>query len=229
MEMATILLAEDDARLASMLERYLARHGYVVTIESQGERVLGRILAERPQLVILDIGLPGEDGLSICRRARVVWEGWILMLTGRGGENDEVVGLELGADDYLAKPVNPRLLLAHVQALFRRQPRQREQVPVRVDAGALHLDAARRVASVGKSVLDLTDADFDLLWVLASHPGETLSRRFLHERLRGGRWDPEDRSIDMRIQRLRQKLEALPKPPAAIATVRGAGYVLSIG
>jgi DNA-binding response OmpR family regulator len=227
MELATILLVEDDLRLAASIADYLGRHGYVVAHEPRGERALARILAERPALVILDIGLPGEDGLSICRRARAVWEGWLLIVTARAAERDEALGLDLGADDYLAKPVSPRLLLAHVQALFRRQPRQRE-APAQLAAGALRLDALRREACVGDTVLDLTPAEFELLWVLASYAGQTLDRPFLHARVRGGRWDPEDRSIDMRVQRLRQKLDALPVPPATITTVRGAGYAFAV-
>ncbi len=208
--MATrILLVEDDDKLAALVAEYLQKKGYQVAIEARGDTAVDRILAEQPDLVILDIMLPGLDGLKVCKQVRDRYSGPILMLTALDDEIDEVVGLEIGADDYLAKPVRPRLLLAHLEALLRRAPANvsppTSGSPV-LEVGPLRLDASRREVWVVNRSLDLTTAEFDLLALLMRHAGETLSREQIYNELRGIDYDGIDRSIDLRIARLRKKI-----------------------
>jgi two-component system response regulator RstA len=221
---ACILLVEDDAPLAAMIAEYLSGHGFRVGIEPRGDTAVARILAEKPDLVILDLALPGEDGLTICRRLRPAFSQPILMLTARGDDTDEVVGLELGADDYLAKPVRPRVLLARVRALLRR-PETASLGQDVITAGDVVVDPATRVARVGGVTLDLTNGEFDLLYLLASRAGEVLARRYLHERLLSTKYDEIDRAIDLRVSRLRQKLAGLRPDREHIKSVRGVGYL----
>ena len=221
-----LLLVEDDERLAALVAEYLGTHGFRVGIEADGARAVDRIVAEQPDLVILDLMLPGEDGLSICRRIRPRYDGPVLMLTARGDEVDQVVGLEVGADDYGAKPASPRLLLARVSALLRRgrTPASSREVS-RLEQEELVIDRASRVATLAGVELDLSTAEFDLLWVLVEGAGTVLSRDTLLEALRGIDYDGLDRSIDLRVSKLRQKLGDDPRQPARIKTVRGVGYL----
>jgi two-component system, OmpR family, response regulator RstA len=223
-----ILIVEDDAPLAGLIGDYLRRHGFEVRIEGRGDRALARILDERPALVVLDLTLPGEDGLSVCRRARPRYAGPILMLTARGDDLSEVMGLDAGADDYLQKPVRPRVLLARVQALLRRgaAPMPDEG---RLQVGPLSIDRRAREAAVAGTPLELTSGEFDLLWLLASHAGKVLSRQALLERLRGVEYDGIDRSVDLRVSRLRQKIGALAPGAEIIKSVRGVGYLYKDG
>ena len=223
--MALIFLVEDDTRLASLMSEYLTQSGHHVLLEERGDRAVDRILDERPDLVVLDVMLPGEDGLSICRRLRPAFRGPILMLTARGEELDQVLGLELGADDYVAKPVSPRLLLARIKALLRRGEALGEEEPAeQVTCGTLVIDRAAREARVGAQVMGLTTAEFDLLWHMANNPGTALSREDLVRALRGIDWDGIDRSIDVRVSQLRRKLAAYTEHKERIKTVRGQGY-----
>ena len=227
-----ILLVEDDARLAQLVKEYLeASDAFDVAIEGRGDTAVERIVAEQPDLVILDVMLPGLDGLSVCKRVRDRFAGPILMLTALGDEVDEVVGLELGADDYVAKPASPRKVLARVRSLLRRVPAQDERTagePQGVIAvGELQVDPGRRVASLAGRELDLTTAEFDLLWLLARHVGETLEREAIYQQLRGIEWDGMDRSIDLRVLRLRKKLGDDAAHPRFIKSVRGVGYLLA--
>ncbi|MCO4773633.1 MAG: winged helix-turn-helix domain-containing protein [Deltaproteobacteria bacterium] len=220
---ARLLLVEDDERLASLTSEYLTQSGFEVAIESRGDRAVDRILADDPDLVVLDLMLPGEDGLSICRRVRPSWSGPILMLTARGEEIDQVLGLEMGADDYVAKPVSPRLLLARIRALLRRK-----QTPVgddeKVVVGSLVVDRSTREARIDGVAMDMTSAEFDLLWLLASHAGKPLTREELIRHLRGIEYDGIDRSMDVRVSQLRRKLAQDPRHADRIKTVRGVGY-----
>lgn len=219
--MPKILLVEDDERLASLTAEYLRNNGHEVDVEGRGDTAVDRILNERPDLVVLDIMLPGEDGLSVCRKVRPQFGNPILMLTARGEELDQVVGLEMGADDYVAKPVSPRLLLARIKALLRRgAPNDGD----RVTCGSLSVDRAAREARVGEEVVDLTSAEFDLLWALARRPGEPISREDLLQELRGITWDGVDRSMDVRVSQLRRKLADFADHQDRIKTVRGVGY-----
>ena len=218
-----ILLVEDDLRTAALVREYLVGQGFVVDHEPDGNRAGKRIVAEQPDLVLLDLMLPGKDGLTICREVRGSYPGPILMMTARGDEIDQVVGLELGADDYVAKPVGPRLLVARIRALLRR-PAGKVAPPERVEIGALVVDRTRREVSVGGRAVGLTTAEFDLLWVLASRAGEVVSRAELLEALRGIAYDGIDRSIDMRVSAVRRRIER--GKLQWIKTVRGEGYLL---
>jgi DNA-binding response OmpR family regulator len=222
-----ILLVEDDAPLASMVADFLAPHGFDVSIEGRGDTAVERIAEENPEAVVLDVNLPGLDGFSVCRAARAGYRGAIIMLTARGEEIDEVLGLEAGADDYMAKPVRPRALLARLRTHLRRvTPAEQASDPITV--GSLVVDAARRGVEVGSTVLDLTTAEFDLLNLLARHAGRTLSRNDIYQEIHGVKYDGVDRSIDLRISRLRKKLGDDPAKPQCIKSVRGVGYMLSM-
>ncbi len=219
--MAKLLLVEDDERLASLVAEYLRNNGHEVDVEGRGDRAVERILTERPDLVVLDVMLPGEDGLSVCRKVRPQFGNPILLLTARGEELDQVLGLEMGADDYVAKPVSPRLLLARIKALLRRgAPTDGDQISV----GSLVVDRGARSATVGGVPLELTSAEFDLLWALARRPGEPITREELLKDLRGITWDGVDRSMDVRVSQLRRKLAAFDDHSDRIKTVRGVGY-----
>ena len=229
---SSILLVEDDARLAQLVKEYLeASDAFDVSIEGRGDQAVERIVAEQPDLVILDVMLPGLDGLTVCKRVRDRFAGPILMLTALGDEVDEVVGLELGADDYVAKPASPRKVLARVRTLLRRVPvRDEPAAPgprALITVGALEVDPGRRLASLEGRELDLTTAEFDLLWLLARHVGETMDREAIYKRLRGIEWDGMDRSIDLRVLRLRKKLGDDAAHPRFIKSVRGVGYLLA--
>ncbi len=231
-----ILLVEDDHKLSHLIKDFLETTGeFAVDIEPRGDRAVDRIVGERPDLVILDVMLPGMDGLQVCRQVRERYPGPILMLTALGDEVDEVVGLELGADDYVAKPASPRKLLARVRTLLRRsgdagdaRAERASGGDRRVDLGDLVVDSTNRVASLDGALLDLTTAEFDLLWLLARHAGETLDRERIYEELRGIEWDGLDRSIDLRVARLRKKLGDDARNPRRIKSIRGVGYLLAV-
>ena len=226
-----ILLVEDDERLAELTAEYLRKNDLEVLVEGHGNSAEARILAERPDLVILDVMLPGKDGFEICRAVRARYQGVILMLTARDEDFDQILGLELGADDYIAKPVQPRLLLARIKALLRRSPvgtgGAEASKPAELAFGSFHISQATRTACLGPDCIDLTTAEFDLLWLLARHAGSVLSRDDLLQELRGIGFDGLDRSIDARISRLRRKLGDDPENPTRIKTVRGKGYLFS--
>ena len=222
-----ILLVEDDLELAKLVVEYLEQNDFAVVVEPRGDRANDAIAQLSPDLVILDIMLPGLDGLTICRQARPVYAGPILMLTARGDELDEVVGLEVGADDYLTKPVRPRVLLARIRTLLRRTAGASDAAALRrVEVGGLAVDAGRRTVSLDGQGVELTSAEFDLLWYLAKHAGEPLSREQIYREVRGIEHDGIDRSIDLRVSRLRSKLGA--RGPKLIKSVRGVGYQLVI-
>ncbi len=230
-----ILLVEDDDRLAKLTAEYLQKNDFDVSIEVRGDTAETRILSENPDLVILDIMLPGKDGFEVCRAVRTTYNGVILMLTARDEDLDQILGLELGADDYLAKPVQPRLLLARIKALLRRTPvalplnngEQESEDTAELSFGSFSISQATRSAHLNKEAIDLTTAEFDLLWLLARHAGSILSRDDLLQQLRGIGFDGLDRSIDARISRLRRKLGDDPENPTRIKTVRGKGYLFS--
>lgn len=225
-----ILLVEDDERLAELTAEYLRRNDLDVTIEGRGDSAETRILAEQPDLVILDVMLPGKDGFEVCRAVRPHYRGVILMLTARDEDFDQILGLEMGADDYIAKPVQPRLLLARIKALLRRFPGPAESGPASNEErifGQFRISQATRTATLAGQGIDLTTAEFDLLWLLACHAGNVLSRDDLLQELRGIGFDGLDRSIDARISRLRKKLNDDPENPTRIKTVRGKGYLFS--
>ncbi|WP_454255625.1 response regulator [Pseudomonas sp. Marseille-Q8238] len=222
-----ILIVEDDQRLAELTREYLESNGLKVDIESDGAKAAARILKEQPDLVVLDLMLPGEDGLSICRKVRSRYDRPILMLTARTDDMDEVLGLEMGADDYVCKPVRPRVLLARIRALLRR--REGSEAPAesqrRLEFGQLVIDSALREAWLREQSIELTSAEFDLLWLLAANAGRILSREEIFTALRGIEYDGQDRSIDVRISRIRPKIGDDPMHPRLIKTVRSKGYL----
>lgn len=223
-----ILIVEDDQRLAELTREYLASNGFGVRIEADGARAVKRIVEEQPDLVVLDLMLPGLDGLAVCREVRGRYDGPILMLTARADDMDQVLGLEMGADDYVCKPIRPRVLLARVRALLRR--REPGEAPVDLDSkrlsfGPLTVDNALREAWLRGESIELTSAEFDLLWLLVSNPGRTLSREEIFGELRGIEYDGQDRSIDVRISRIRPKIGDDPEHPRLIKTIRGKGYL----
>ena len=226
-----ILLIEDDQRLANLTAEYLRKNDFEVGIEERGDTAESRILNENPDLVILAIMLPGKDGFEVCRGVRSRYKGVILMLTARDEDLDQILGLELGADDYIAKPVQPRLLLARIKALLRRAPTTQDNDSENADGelafGSFRISQATRSTHLGSESIELTTAEFDLLWLLASHAGSVLSRDDLLQQLRGIGFDGLDRSIDARISRLRRKLGDDPENPTRIKTVRGKGYLFS--
>jgi two-component system response regulator RstA len=231
----TILLVEDDQKLVNVVREFLVGKGFAVMHEPDGHHAVRRIVDENPDLIILDLMLPGLSGLDVCRRVRPRYNGPILMLTALQDEVDEVVGLEVGADDYLAKPVRPRLLLARIGALLRRS---RDRVPQPRDAaaaepepivlGGMTIDPTAREAHLDGQRLDLTTTEFELLHYLATRAGQIVSREQICRELRGSEWDGLDRSIDIRITRLRRKLGDSGKNPELIKSVRGEGYMLVV-
>lgn len=222
MTAARILIVEDDLRLAALTRDFLEHHGLTASVEADGARAAARVMDERPDLVILDRMLPGEDGLSICRRIRPGYAGAILMLSARSEDTEQIDGLENGADDYVCKPVRPSLLLARVRTLLRRREAQ-EIAPECLQIAGLRLDSRQREVHRDGQRIDLTGAEFDLLWHLASRAGQTLSRDELFLALRGIPYDGLDRSVDVRIAHLRAKLGETHSHPL-ILTVRGKGY-----
>ncbi|MBM3106823.1 response regulator transcription factor [Pseudomonas sp. V1] len=220
-----VLIVEDDQRLADLTREYLQANGFEVEVEGDGAKAAARIIAEQPDLVILDLMLPGEDGLSICRKVRQQFSGPILMLTARSDDLDQVQGLDLGADDYVCKPVRPRLLLARINALLRRsEPAESEPVQC-LQFGPLRVDNVLREAWLQDNGIELTSAEFDLLWLLVSNAGRTLSREEIFTSLRGVGYDGQDRSIDVRISRIRPKIGDDPEHPRMIKTIRSKGYL----
>ena len=228
---AKILVVDDDLRLRELLKRYLTEQGYGVNVAADGES-MNRVRArERYDLLVLDLMMPGEDGLAICRRLRANADTTpIIMLTAKGDEIDRIIGLEMGADDYLPKPFNPRELLARIQAVLRRQaPLPIPSAPAAtanvVEFGGFVLDlAARRLAKDGVDVA-LTTGEFALLKILVEHAREPLSREKLMELARGREHEPFDRSIDIQVSRVRKLVEPDSAKPRYIQTVWGFGYV----
>jgi two-component system OmpR family response regulator/two-component system response regulator RstA len=222
-----ILLVEDDAPLALMVVDFLAPHGFDVGIEGRGDTAVDRIMKENPDAVVLDLNLPGLDGFAVCQAVRSSYRGPIIMLTARGEEIDEVLGLEAGADDYMAKPVRPHALLARLRSHLRRAT-PAEQASQPIEVGSLLVDAARRLVELDGVTVDLTTAEFDLLNLLAKHAGRTLSRNEIYQEIHGMKYDGLDRSIDLRISRLRKRIGDDPAKPQRIKSVRGVGYMLSV-
>ncbi len=227
--MPRILLVEDDTRTAELVAAFLRQEAFEVDVIGDGSVAIAHIQAESPDLVVLDWMLPGADGLTVCRQVRDRFDGPILMLTARTDEVDQIVGLEVGVDDYMMKPVRPRLLLARIRALLRRaRPAAADEgEPDRIVNGWLVVDRSKREVRVSDLVVDLTTAEFDLLWLLARRAGSPVDRDALFTELRGITYDGFDRSMDMRVSQLRKRLsDADPEGRDPIRTVRGVGYQL---
>jgi two-component system, OmpR family, response regulator RstA len=226
---ARILLVEDNARLAASIRDYLKQQGYDVLVEGDGRAVAARFARHDPDLVVLDLMLPGCDGLDVCRELRARDDVPILILTARGDAVDQVLGLGLGADDYVVKPVEPRVLLARIEAILRRSRTETgEARAMKLEVGRLSVDAARRSASISGRPLDLTTGDFDILWLLASRHGTVVTRDEILRVVRGIDYDGLDRSIDARICRLRRKLQDAGGAESMIKTVRLRGYLFAV-
>lgn len=225
----TILLVEDDDKLASLVAEFLESNDYQVQIEANGTKAIDLIIEQQPRAVILDVMLPGADGLTVCRTVRPHYSGPILMLTSMSDDIDEVAGLETGADDYLSKPVKSRVLLAHLRALLRRVEVSDsvESGTEFIHAGKVKINPQNRTVISDGQVVHLTTAEYNLLWLLAERSGEVVSREELHRKTFRLEYDGTDRSIDLRISRLRKKLGDDPKLPYIIKTIRGEGYLLT--
>jgi DNA-binding response OmpR family regulator len=223
---STILLVDDEDSIQKLLTYPLEREGYRVLQARDGEEALTRFASERVDLVVLDIMLPKLDGLEVCKRLRAESEVPIIMLTARDDELDKVLGLELGADDYITKPFSIREFRSRVRALLRRASvaRQVDEGDDLITAEGLTIDLSRRAVEVGGQRVQLTYVEFELLRILASHPGRVYSRRMLLEALWGGADYREPRTIDVHVRHLREKLERDPAEPEYILTVRGVGY-----
>jgi len=235
MSAASILIVEDDPAVREMIAEYLDGHGYAVAQAESGEAMRRALAARVPDVVLLDVNLGGEDGLSLARYLREHHDLGIIMVTAAGDVVDRVVGLEVGADDYIAKPFDPRELLARLKSLLRRIEGRAAQgkgkavaraatSTVRVGQCTLDLSAHRLLDAQGEEVA-LTSMEFDLLRVFTEHPNQVLSRDQLLTHTRNREWEPFDRSIDIRIARLRKKIEPDPEKPRYIKTIRGAGYL----
>ncbi len=223
-----ILIVDDDPGIQRLLSRYLSEQGFVTAVAGDGKSMDAFLGKQHPDLIIMDLMLPGEDGLSLVRRLRVSGNIPIIMLTARGEDIDRIIGLEMGADDYLAKPFNPRELLARVRAVLRRGTEAVEQNDLSSAGdflfGDFNLDINRRLLFQQGEELRLTSGEIELLIVLVQHPNRVLTRDHLMDLLNSGSDDPFDRSIDVRITRLRSKIESNPATPLYIRTVWGKGY-----
>jgi DNA-binding response OmpR family regulator len=220
-----VLLVEDDATVAEVLLAYLEREGYEVRWEDDGARGLAAALEAAPDLVVLDLMLPSIDGLEVCRRLRATAPVPVIMLTARGDEEDRIVGLELGADDYLAKPVSPRELVARVKAVLRRsrEPRVPRPTATELVAGDLHVDVAARVVTVDSCTVELTVREFELLVFLMERPSVAFRRDELLEHVWGYTYGDAS-TVTVHVRRLREKIEADPSNPVLLSTVWGVGY-----
>jgi len=217
-----IVVVEDDPNIADLVDLYLRQDGYRVYQAATGERGLELVRERSPRLVVLDVGLPGIDGLEVCRQLRATSDVPIIMLTARDGEIDRVLGLEMGADDYVAKPFSPRELVARVKAILRRADGPPREAPPVIVVGDVEVDLGRREARVHGEVVPLAAREFELLAHLAEHRGLALSRRQLLDGAWGADWVGDERTVDVHVRQLRKKLgDALP-----LDTVWGVGYRL---
>ncbi len=218
-----VLVIDDDERLCTLLTEYLGRFGFEVTSATHPEEGLRALKNGQPEILILDVMLPDMDGFAVCRKVRETSRIPIIMLTARGEVMDRIVGLELGADDYLPKPFEPRELVARIQAVLRRgAPAEADEV---LRIGTLEVDMTARDARLNGETLLLTTAELALLALLVRNRGRVLTRDRILDETRGLDWESYDRSIDVLVSRLRQKLGDDPKKPSFIRTVRGTGYV----
>ena len=219
----TVLVVDDEPKIVKQARDYLERSGFRVVTAGDGTTALAVARHERPDLIVLDLNLPGMDGLDVCRALRRDSDVPIIMLTARVDEPDRLIGLELGADDYITKPFSPRELVARVRAVLRRVQGGVHQ-PGRIRAGDLEIDLRGRRVTRGGASVRLTRSEFNLLTALAQHPGQTFSRAQLLDRLHGIAYDGYDRSVDAHVKNLRRKLEPDPAEPRYVLTVYGIGY-----
>ncbi|MFQ2092161.1 two-component system response regulator RstA [Aeromonas taiwanensis] len=229
--MPRVLFVEDDPDIGQLISSWLGRHDIEVLQETRGDRALARVEAEQPDLVLLDIMLPGQDGLSLCRDLRPRFGGPIVMLTSLDSDMNQILSLELGANDYILKTTPPPVLLARLRVQFRQHGQSQQAVapaapPQRLQFGRLQIDGPGRDVRLDGDSIPLSTADFDLLWELACHAGQILGRETLFRSLRGRDYDGQDRSMDVAISRLRRRLGDDSNNPTRIKTVRQKGYLL---
>lgn len=222
--MAKILLVEDDLGLQKLTKDYLKHNGLEVDVLERGDEVFAYLSENHVDLIILDVMLPGKDGFSVCRQVRDKYTLPILMLTAKGEDFDQVIGLELGADDYVIKPAEPRVLLARINALLRRGQPVVKTIE-ELQFGDLLIDKTSRIVKLNNVEVVLTSHEFELLWLLASNAGEVLSRERVHQHMIGREYDGLDRTVDVRVSRIRKKLGDNSDKPYRIKTVWGQGYL----
>ncbi len=222
----TILVVDDEAKIVKTVRAYLEDAGFRVATAGDGQAALTVFRHERPALVVLDLGLPGIGGLDVARTLRKESSVPIIMLTARVNETDRLIGLELGADDYVTKPFSPRELVARVRAVLRRAGGEREQAPPPIVAGEITIDLERRQVTVGGRAVELTPTEFELMALLARHPGRVFTRLEMLDRVQGYAFEGYERTVDAHVKNLRQKIELDPKRPRYVVTVFGVGYKL---
>jgi two-component system alkaline phosphatase synthesis response regulator PhoP len=220
----TILVIDDEPKIVKTVRAYLERAGFRVATAGDGKMALTLYRHEKPALVVLDLGLPGMDGLDVARTLRRESNVPIIMLTARVDEADKLIGLELGADDYVSKPFSPRELVARVRAVLRRTGGEREAPAAPIVAGTVSIDMERRQVTVEGQDVELTPTEFDLLTVLARQPGRVFTRAELLDRVQGYSFEGYERTIDAHVKNLRQKIEPDPRQPRYVLTVYGVGY-----
>ncbi|MBM4434222.1 MAG: response regulator transcription factor [Chloroflexi bacterium] len=220
--MRTVLVVEDEPKIARVARDYLERAGFAVAVAGDARSALAQVRSAKPDLVLLDLGLPDQDGLDVIRSVRGGSRVPIVVLTARGDESDRVVGLELGADDYVVKPFSPKELVARVRAVLRRATDEAPREVIR--AGDVTLDLAKLRATVAERVVELTSTEFQLLVALARSPGRVLTRAQLLDAVRGVAFESYERAIDTHIKNIRRKIEPDPRKPRYIETVYGVGY-----
>ena len=221
----TLYIIEDDAKLRDMLTEYFSSQDFDVTSFESGDSVAAVIIEKQPDLVILDLMLPGVDGLTICRQIRSNYQGKVVMLTASDDDFDHVAALEIGADDFITKPIKPRVLLARMRMLLRRPANGNKGQNKTIEFGQLFLNEARKSCILNGDSIPMSDSEFDLLWALASSPDQALSRDELTKILRGIEYDGLDRTVDNKVVGLRKKLGDTSTTPKRIITVRGKGYL----
>ncbi len=223
------LIIDDNLDYARRLRDYLVSNEYEVEVEPESSQALRRIREEQPDVVLLEVDLEGESGLTICKLSRKDYNGNVILLSHRPDELDQVLGLDMGADDYIIKDSSLRLILARCQAILRRGEHGRKseirRTTERLEFGDLIIDNTMREAWLDNSPIELTSAEFDLLWLLSSHAGQILTREEIFSRLRGIEYDGQDRSVDVRVSRIRPKVGDDPVHPRRIKTVRSKGYL----
>jgi len=222
---ALVLIVEDDIELAEWISQYLQESGFRTDVISHGNDAEARFRKVKADLVLLDINLPGKNGFDICKSLRAFTSVPIIMVTANDEEFDEVLGLELGADDYVTKPVTPRVLLARINSQLRKQNDQQSDNANSLRFGSLSIDLDAQSVKLDDQSISLSSGEFELLWVLACHAGKEVKRQDLIKEIRGFDYDGFDRTIDVRISRLRKKLQDNPEQPQRIKTVWGKGYL----
>lgn len=220
----SVLIVDDEPMVREVLARYLEKEGFVVRTAEDGEQALSSVEAAEPDVVLLDLMLPRIDGLEVYRRLRERSAPAVIMLTAKGEETDRVVGLELGADDYVVKPFSPREVVARVRAVLRRSASATARPATALTFGELRIDPRRREAFLGERPIKLTRKEFDLLHLLASEPGSTFSRTRLLDEVWDSAWDGDGSTVTVHVRRLREKIERDPADPRHLVTVWGVGY-----